>query len=67
MPNGKDGYYFAMAHRAPWWAYMEALAKSLHARGLVASSELETWPSDAEAAEALHFPAQFIRAMGTAR
>ncbi|KAF2652652.1 NAD(P)-binding protein [Lophiostoma macrostomum CBS 122681] len=66
IPNGKDGYYFVQAHRAPWWAYMEALAKSLYARGLVADSEVETWPSDEAAAQALHFPAQFIRAMGTA-
>jgi ABC-type taurine transport system ATPase subunit len=67
MPSGKDGYYFAQAHRAPWWAFMDAVAKALHARGLVADSRLETWPSDEAAAEALHFPALFIRAMGTAR
>ncbi|KAJ4356343.1 uncharacterized protein N0V89_004375 [Didymosphaeria variabile] len=66
VPNGKNGYYFAMAHRAPWWAYMQAIANSLYARGLVVDPELEIWPSDEEAAEALHFPAQFIRAMGTA-
>ena len=67
IPSGNEGYYVAMAHRAPWWAYMQALAKSLHARGLVIDSELEEWPSDEAAAEALHFPALFIRAMGTAR
>ncbi|KAF2447201.1 NAD(P)-binding protein [Karstenula rhodostoma CBS 690.94] len=66
IPSGKNGYYFAMAHRAPWWAYMQAIAKSLHARGLVADAELEIWPSDEAAAKALQFPAQFIRAMGTA-
>lgn len=67
IPSGKDGYYFAMAHRAPWWAYMQAIAQSLHARGLVADPELEIWPSDEAAAKALQFPAQFIRAMGTSR
>ncbi|KAL5378872.1 hypothetical protein DPSP01_008805 [Paraphaeosphaeria sporulosa] len=66
IPSGKDGYYFAMAHRAPWWAYMRAIAQSLHARGLVADPEVELWPSDEAAAKALKFPVQFIRAMGTA-
>ncbi|KAJ4297759.1 hypothetical protein N0V90_005654 [Kalmusia sp. IMI 367209] len=41
------------------------MAKSLHARGLVVDSEVEVWPSDEAAAQALHFPTQFIRAMGT--
>ena len=67
MPNGDDGYYFAQAHRAPWWAYMKALSRSLEARGLLRDSELKIWPSDETAARALNFPSQFIRAMGTAR
>ena len=67
IPSGRDGYYSAQAHKLPWWAYMEALAKSLHARGLVVDSELATWPSDAAAAQALRFPQAYIRAMGIAR
>lgn len=46
---------------------MGALADSLYARGLVKDPKVETWPSDEAAAQALHFPALYIRAMGTAR
>jgi hypothetical protein len=46
---------------------MQAIARSLYARGLIVDSEPEIWPSDEAAAKALNFPTQFIRAMGTAR
>ncbi|KAE9369113.1 hypothetical protein N431DRAFT_469047 [Stipitochalara longipes BDJ] len=34
IPSGEKGYYFAIAHRAPWWDVLERLAEALHARGL---------------------------------
>ncbi|KAH9886123.1 NAD(P)-binding protein [Xylariomycetidae sp. FL2044] len=63
VPSGEDGYYFAMAHRAPWWAAMSRIAQLLHARGLVTDPEVKVWPSDEMAADTLGFPRQFVRAM----
>jgi hypothetical protein len=65
IPTGEHGYYFAMAHRAPWWEVMHRLAKALYTRGLVSEPEVYTWPSDAMAAEYLQLPELYIRAMGT--
>ncbi|KAF2803422.1 NAD(P)-binding protein [Mytilinidion resinicola] len=64
-PSGEKGYYFAMAHRAPWWDVMQHLADALHARGLVAEPKVQIWPSDEMAAEYLGFPLLYIRAMCT--
>ncbi|KAF2493074.1 NAD(P)-binding protein [Lophium mytilinum] len=66
VPNGENGYYFPMAHRAPWWDVMELLAEGLHARGLVLEPKAQIWPSDEMAAEELGFPLLYIRAMCTA-
>ncbi|KAJ4364960.1 hypothetical protein N0V83_008576 [Neocucurbitaria cava] len=65
FPSGKNGYYFAMAHRAPWWDVMDGIAKSLHARGLVDEDRVQVWQSDKMAAEYLGFPELYVRAMGT--
>ncbi|KAH8898668.1 NAD(P)-binding protein [Thozetella sp. PMI_491] len=65
IPSGKEGYYFAMVHRSPWWATMEKIAQSLYARGLVTEPKAETWPSYEKAAENLGWPSLYIRAMGT--
>lgn len=65
IPTGEHGYYFAMAHRAPWWEVMHRLSKGLYARGLVSESDVHTWPSDEMAAEYLQLPAVYIRPMGT--
>ncbi|KAF2251858.1 NAD(P)-binding protein [Trematosphaeria pertusa] len=65
IPSGEEGYYFAMAHRTPWWAAMDRIAQSLHARGLVAESKPSIWPSDKMAADYLGFPVLYVRAMGT--
>lgn len=67
MPSGEEGYYFAMAHRQPWWDVLQRIAESLHARGLVESPEVKTWPSDEMAAESLGYPLMFVRALGTSR
>ena len=67
IPHGVSGYYFAMAHRSPWWAVMSRLATSLHARGLVDSPTTQIWPSDEVAADTLGLPRLYVRAMGTAR
>lgn len=44
---------------------MDLLAKAMHARGLVNSPSVKTWPSYEQAADEYGFPRQFIRAMGT--
>lgn len=67
IPRGNKGYYFAMAHRMPWWAVMQGLAKALHARGLVTDSEVKIWPSYEVAAEALGFPLLYIEPMTMSR
>ncbi|KAF7556237.1 hypothetical protein G7046_g6350 [Stylonectria norvegica] len=64
IPSGEKGYYFAMAHRVPWWEVMGRLTQGLHARGLVAEPVPKVWPSLEMAAEYLGFPLQHIRAMG---
>ncbi|KAH8690119.1 hypothetical protein BGW36DRAFT_433072 [Talaromyces proteolyticus] len=66
IPMTETGYYFAMAHRAPWWQIMDGIANALYARGLVPEPKVHIWPSDEMAAEYLGFPAAYIRAMGTA-
>ncbi|KAI2463184.1 NAD(P)-binding protein [Annulohypoxylon bovei var. microspora] len=65
ISNGEKGYYFAVAHRAPWWDVMQRLADALYARGLVTEAKVQVWPSYEVAAEHLGFPSQFIRAIGT--
>lgn len=67
VPSGEEGYYFAMAHRAPWWKIMSAIAKSLHSRGLVSNPEPQIWPSYDTAADSLGYPRAYIRGMGTSR
>jgi hypothetical protein len=54
-----------MAHRIPWWAAMDRLAAHMHTRGLVADPAPQTWPSYDAAADALEWPRQYVRAMGT--
>ncbi|KAI0149688.1 NAD(P)-binding protein [Hypoxylon sp. NC0597] len=65
VPSGEKGYYFAFAHREPWWEVMQRLADALYARGLVAEPKVQVWPSYEMAAEVLGFPRQHIRAIGT--
>lgn len=64
VPTGESGYYFAMAHRSPWWKVMDGLAKSLHSRGLVKEPEAKVWSSYDVAADTLGFPRLYIRAIG---
>ncbi|TGJ80729.1 hypothetical protein E0Z10_g8034 [Xylaria hypoxylon] len=66
LPSGEEGYYFAVAHDASWWALAQGLADALSARGLVTDPEVRFWPSDDMAAEALELPRQFVRLMHTA-
>lgn len=65
VPNGESGYYFAMAHRAPWGKVMDGLAKSLYTRGLITDPKVKIWPSDDVASEELGFPRRYIRPMCT--
>ncbi|KAH6658326.1 hypothetical protein BKA67DRAFT_211262 [Truncatella angustata] len=67
IPSGEIGYYFAIAHTVPWWNVMQRIAESLHARGLVTSSQTQIWPSYKMAAEYLNFPLAHVRAMGASR
>ncbi|KAK4043107.1 NAD(P)-binding protein [Parachaetomium inaequale] len=64
-PSNEQGYYFAMAHRIPWWVTMDRIAGHMHARGLVADPHPQTWPSYDAAADSLEWPRQYVRAMGT--
>ncbi|KAI4863797.1 NAD(P)-binding protein [Hypoxylon rubiginosum] len=65
IPKGEDGYYFVIAHRAPWWAIMQRLAEALYARGLVDEPKTQIWPSYDVAAESLGFPRVYMKAIGT--
>lgn len=67
VPSGENGYYFALAHRSPWWKVMNGLAKGLYARGLVNEPEVQVWPSYDEAADTMGFPRLYMRAIGTSR
>ena len=65
LPHNQQGYFFALAHRAPWHKTMHRLARALYKRGLVTSPEPEVWPSYEVAAEHLGWPPQHARAMAT--
>ncbi|CAG9939610.1 unnamed protein product [Clonostachys rosea f. rosea IK726] len=65
IPSNDKGYYFAVAHKSPWWEVMERLAQSMHARGLVSEPTAKVWPSWEMAAEHTGFPLVFIKAIGT--
>lgn len=67
IPNGEDGYYFAVAHKTSTWDFMQRLAERLYALGLVAEPKPHTWPNDEMAAESLGVPLQIVRIMGTHR
>ena len=64
IPSGEKGYYFAVAHRVPWWRTMSSLADLLFQRGLVVEPKPRVWPTYEMAADCLGFPAKYIRAMG---
>ena len=61
IPNGENGYYFAVAHEIGWWEILDQLTVALHARGLVTDKELRIWPNDDMVAEALGFPVSYVR------
>ena len=61
LPSGTEGYYFALAHDLVWWELLDRLAGGLNARGLVIDSEIQVWPSDEVAAEALGVPVPFVQ------
>ncbi|KAF4979131.1 hypothetical protein FZEAL_4621 [Fusarium zealandicum] len=65
VPTGKNGYYFALAHKCPWWKVMDGLAEGLYSRGLITEPEVKVWPSYDIAADTLGFPRLYIRAIGT--
>ncbi|KAL9110600.1 MAG: hypothetical protein Q9227_004958 [Pyrenula ochraceoflavens] len=61
IPNGTEGYYFAMAHDIRWWEVLDRLAVVLDARGLVTDSKTQFWNSDEAAAEALGVPVPYLQ------
>ncbi|RSM08477.1 hypothetical protein CDV31_008114 [Fusarium ambrosium] len=65
VPTGENGYYFALAHRAPWWKVMDGLAEGLYSRGLVTEPKVQVWPSYDEAADTMGFPRLYMQAIGT--
>lgn len=67
IPSGENGYYFATAHRSPWWKVMQLIAEGLHSRGLVKEPKVDVWPTYDEAADALGFPRLYVRAMCTSK
>ncbi|RSL43276.1 hypothetical protein CEP54_015150 [Fusarium duplospermum] len=65
VSTGENGYYFAIAHRAPWWKVMDGLAEGLYSRGLVTKPKVQVWPSYDEAADTMGFPRLYMQAIGT--
>ncbi|KAG6997644.1 hypothetical protein G7Y79_00039g076060 [Physcia stellaris] len=63
LPSGKEGYYFALAHDLYSWEYLDHLAVTLHARGLVSEPKTELWASDEAAAKSLGVPVQFLQTL----
>jgi hypothetical protein len=63
IPSGRQGYYFAFAHRSPTHALMDRIATALYKRGLVIDTSVKTWPNYTLAAEALALPELYIKAM----
>ena len=61
IPNGTEGYYFALAHDLFWWEVLDRLAAALYARNLVTDSQTQVWPSDEFAAESLGVPMDFVQ------
>lgn len=63
LPNGTEGYYFALAHELHWWEVLEHVAQALKIRDLVTDTEIKTWPDDKFAAEKLGVPEKFVQAL----
>lgn len=61
IPDGTEGYYFAVAHDLHWWEISDKLAVALNARGLVTDTKTQLWPSDEVAAKSLGVPEQFVQ------
>lgn len=65
IPNGENGYYFAVAHKLYCWDLMQRFAEQLYALGLMEEPKTHTWPSDEMAAVSLGVPPMIARIMGT--
>jgi hypothetical protein len=61
IPSGKEGYYFAEAHKVNWWEILDRLAVTMKARDLVTDKAAQIWESDDAAAEGLGIPTQFLK------
>ena len=65
IPNGTQGYYFALAHDIQWWETLDRLAITLNSRELVDDTEVKTWSSKEAAAEALGLPVQYVHVLSS--
>lgn len=63
IPNGTEGYYFALAHDLPRWEFLDRLAVALKARGLATDTKVQIWPSDEVAGEVLGVPSLFVQVL----
>jgi len=61
IPNGEEGYYFALAHSLKMGTVAEHLAVALKARGITPNSTVGIWESDEAVAEAMGVPVQFVQ------
>lgn len=61
LPNGIEGYYFALAHDIYMSDAIGHLARALKARGLIADPTPQLLTSDETAAEILGVPAPFVQ------
>ncbi|CAH0056885.1 unnamed protein product [Clonostachys solani] len=59
--GGQDGYFFASAHKLPWWDLLHCLASRLHAKGFVSTAEVNVWPNEDLAAKSFGMPLEFVR------
>ncbi|CAG9977431.1 unnamed protein product [Clonostachys byssicola] len=59
--GGQDGYFFASAHKLPWWDLLHCLASRLHAKWLVSTADVNVWPNGDLAAESFGMPLEYVR------
>ncbi|CAG9950270.1 unnamed protein product [Clonostachys rosea f. rosea IK726] len=59
--GGLDGYFFASAHKLPWWDLLHCLASRLHAKGLVSTTDVNIWPNGDLAAKSFGMPLEYVK------
>ncbi|VUC23390.1 unnamed protein product [Clonostachys rosea] len=59
--GGADGYFFASAHKIPWWDLLHHLAGRLHAKGLISTADVNVWPNENLAVESFGMSLEFVK------